>query len=168
VLTFEERGIAARRGDSSATPWVDAIVRVAERLRARWGSIDVPWGLLSRHQRPLPGATVALDSTRPSLAVGAALGSLGSIFTFNTAPNATMDPRLGTSGNSFVKVVEFTAAPRAMSILNYGQRGDPASPHWFDQAVLYAARQFKPAWWSREEVAANAVRSYEVSGRVAR
>jgi acyl-homoserine-lactone acylase len=168
VLTFEERGIAARRGDSSATPWVDAIVRVAERLRARWGSIDVPWGQLSRHQRPLPGATVALDSTRPSLAVGAAPGSLGSIFTFNTAPNATMDPRLGTSGNSFVKVVEFTAVPRAMSILNYGQRGDPASPHWFDQAVLYAARQFKPAWWSREEVAANAVRSYAVSGRVGR
>ena len=40
------------------------------------------------------------------------------------------------------KVIEFTSVPRAMSILNYGQRGDPASPHWFDQAVLYAARQF--------------------------
>jgi penicillin amidase len=75
-----------------------------------------------------------------------------------------MDPRLGISGNSFVKVVEFTAVPRAMSILNYGQRGDPTSPHWFDQATLYAARQFKPAWWSREEVAANADTSYVVRG----
>ena len=168
VLLFEERGTAARRGDSSATPWSDAVVHMAQRLRARWGTIEVPWGQLSRHQRPLPGAAVALDTTRPSLAVGAAPGSLGSIFTFNTAPNANLDPRLGSSGNSFVKVVEFTAVPRAMSILNYGQRGDPTSPHWFDQAALYAARQFKPAWWSRDDVSANAVRSYRVSGRTIR
>jgi acyl-homoserine-lactone acylase len=165
VLVFEERGMAARRGASSATPWVDAVLRVAERMRARWGSIEVPWGTLSRHQRPLPGAAAVLDSTRPSIAVGAAPGSLGSIFTFNTGPNANLDPRLGTSGNSFVKVIEFTAVPRAMSILNYGQRGDPMSPHWFDQAALYAARRFKPAWWSREDAVANAVRHYEVSDR---
>jgi acyl-homoserine-lactone acylase len=168
VLVFEERGMAARRGDSSATPWTDAMIRVAERLRTRWNTIEVPWGTLSRHQRPLPGAAAVLDTTRPSLAVGAAPGSLGSIFTFNTGPNPNMDPRLGTSGNSFVKVVEFTTVPRAMSILNYGQRGDSASPHWFDQAVLYAARQFKQAWWSRDEVAANADTSYVVGGSVER
>lgn len=168
VLVFEERGMAERRGDSTASPWTDAVVRVAERLRARWHTIEIPWGQLSRHQRPLPGAAAVLDTARPSLAVGAAPGSLGSIFTFNTTPNPDMDPRLGISGNSFVKVVEFTAVPRAMSILNYGQRGDPSSPHWFDQALLYAGRQFKPAWWSREEVAANAVTSYEVSDRVER
>ena len=54
---------------------------------------------------------------------------------------------------------------RARSILNYGQSGDPASPHFFDQAALYARREFKPAWFSREEVEANAVRSYRVPSR---
>lgn len=165
VLIFEAHGLALRGGDSSDTPWSDAVRDVRTRLLARWGTIEVPWGSLSRHQRPLPGAAVTLDSARASLAVGAAPGALGSIFTFNSTPNRAIDPRLGVSGNSFVKVVEFTPTPRAFSVLNYGQSGDPGSPHWFDQAALYAARRLKPAWWSREDVAAAAVRVYEVRGR---
>ena len=91
--------------------------------------------------------------------------SIGSIFTFNAGGNGRPDLRLGRSGNSFVEIVEFGDVVRARSILNYGQSGDPASPHFFDQAALYARREFKPAWFSREEVEANAVRSYRVPSR---
>jgi penicillin amidase len=42
----------------------------------------------------------------------------------------------------------------------FGQSGDPESPHFFDQAPLYSERRFKPAWFTREEVEANATRSY--------
>jgi acyl-homoserine lactone acylase PvdQ len=84
------------------------------------------------------------------------------VFTFYALPFGEAGPRVGFAGNSFVKVVEFGPTPRAMSVLNYGQSGDQASPHFFDQAALYAARRFKPAWFTRQEVQGNAVRSYEV------
>jgi acyl-homoserine lactone acylase PvdQ len=61
-----------------------------------------------------------------------------------------------------VKVIEFGPEIRARSILNFGQSGDPRSPHFFDQAPIYARGEFKPAWFSLDDVARNAVRKYEV------
>jgi acyl-homoserine lactone acylase PvdQ len=45
----------------------------------------------------------------------------------------------------------------------FGQSGDPASPHYFDQAKLYSAKRFKPARFSREDVEAHAQRTYDLS-----
>ncbi|MDP9145967.1 MAG: penicillin acylase family protein, partial [Actinomycetota bacterium] len=128
----------------------------------RWGTTEVPWGRLNRHQRPLPGAPVVLDTTRRSLAVDGTHSELGSVFSFASGPPGEASPRLGRGGNSFVKIIAFGPTVRAASILNYGQSGDLASPHFEDQAERYARRQFKPAWFSRAEVEANAVRSYVV------
>jgi acyl-homoserine lactone acylase PvdQ len=145
--------------------WTRALLATLDALKERWGTVEVPWGRLNRHQRPLPGGPVDLDPSRPSLAVGAASGGLGSVFSYYSRPvEGPVGPRIGTGGNSFVKVVEFGPEPRARSILNYGQSGDPASPHFFDQATRYVKRRFKPAWYGREEVQANAVRSYVVGG----
>ncbi|HEX6639751.1 MAG TPA: penicillin acylase family protein, partial [Thermoanaerobaculia bacterium] len=160
VLMLERVG--AMRASGAGLPWISTLRDVLRMLEDDRGSALVPWGALNRHQRPLPGAAWALDTTRASLAVGGAPGGLGSIFTFNAPGNGRPEPRLGRSGNSFVKVVEFGDTVRARSILNYGQSGDPASPHFFDQAALYARREFKPAWFDRAEVEANAARTYVV------
>lgn len=145
--------------------WMAGLEAALDALTDEWGTTEVPWGWIARHQRPLPGAPVTLDPDRPSLPVGAVGGHLGSVFSYYTGNPGSAAPRLGVAGNSFVKVIEFGPVPRARSILNYGQSGDPASAHFFDQAELYVRRGFKPAWWTREEVEANAVRSYEVGGR---
>ncbi len=163
VLATERRRLTEDDGETSA-PWVAALAEALDLLYEEWSTAEVPWGWLNRHQRPLPGAPVVLDPARPSLAVGGAPPGLGSVFEFNTAPFGAPGPRLGRGGNSFVKVMEFGPRVRAASVLNYGQSGDPDSPHFFDQAALYQQRRFKPAWFERAEVEANAVRSYKVGG----
>jgi acyl-homoserine-lactone acylase len=162
VLANERRVAAERAGAVRARPHLAGLTEALRLLEVQWRTTELPWGRLNRHQRPLPGAPVALDTTRPSLPVGGAAGALGSVFTFESAPFGAASQRLGRGGNSFVKVVAFGSGVRAASILNYGQSGDPSSPHFFDQAALYARQQFKPAWFSRSEVEANAVRSYTV------
>jgi acyl-homoserine-lactone acylase len=162
VLASERASLAERSGERPAHARVRALAEALRLLEAEWGTIEVPWGRLNRHQRPLPGEEAELDSARPSLGVGGAPGNFGSVFTFFSAPFGSAAPRLGRGGNSFVKVIAFGPQVRAASILNYGQSGDPASPHFFDQAALYAQRRFKPAWFGRAEVEANAIRSYTV------
>jgi acyl-homoserine-lactone acylase len=158
VLAFERRMV-----DPKPThPQLNALAEALRLLEQRWGTTEVPWGRINRHQRPLPGAPVVLDTTRRSLPVDGTHAELGSVFSFASGPGGQASPRLGRGGNSFVKVVAFGPTLRAASILNYGQSGKAASPHFFDQAELYALRRFKPAWFSRAEVEANAVRSYSV------
>jgi acyl-homoserine lactone acylase PvdQ len=158
VLAFERR----MRNPRQTQPYVSALAEALELLEQQWGTTEVPWGRINRLQRPLPGAPVVLDTTRRSLSVAGAHAELGSVFTFASGPVGEASQRLGRGGNSFVKVIAFGPTLRAAAILNYGQSGDPASPHFFDQAERYALRQFRPAWFSRAEVEANAVRRYSV------
>jgi len=44
--------------------------------------------------------------------------------------------------------------------VTFGQSADPASPPWFDQAPLFATGRFKRAWFTREEVEADARARY--------
>ncbi|MEK9505207.1 penicillin acylase family protein [Gaopeijia maritima] len=165
VLAAELRaavGAAPLDGAAAGASWLAALDRALTMLEHEWGTPEIAWGVINRHQRPLPGAAVALDPERESLAIGGAPGGLGSVFSYGAGPARQAAPRLGTGGNSFVKIVQFGPTPRAASVLNYGQSGDPASPHFFDQALLYAARSFKPAWWDRAEVEANSVERVEV------
>ena len=57
-------------------------------------------------------------------------------------------------------MVEFGPRVRARSVVTYGQSADPASPHFFDQAALYAEGRLREAWFWREDVERQAVRSY--------
>ena len=159
VLASERHALSMARGERR---WVTALAGALRSIQEVWGRVDVPWGELNRHQRPLPGAPVELDPARPSLPIDGTHAELGSVFSYAGRPTGEARPRLGRGGNSFVMVMQFGPEVRAASILNYGQSGDPDSPHFFDQASLYARRSFKPAWFSREDVVANAVRSYDV------
>ena len=87
-------------------------------------------------------------------------GWLGSVFTYSAAQSTGQRRRYGVHGNSIVKVIEFGPRVRARSILTFGQSGDPESPHYFDQAPLYSRMQFKPSWFAREEISANAEKVY--------
>jgi acyl-homoserine-lactone acylase len=51
------------------------------------------------------------------------------------------------------------------TILQFGESGDPGSPHWFDQAALYAKKQFKPCWFTHSDVDAHCESRYHPGER---
>jgi acyl-homoserine-lactone acylase len=60
-----------------------------------------------------------------------------------------------------VLVVEFTKdGPRAKSIMAYGASSNPDSPHYADQAAMYARGELKPVAFGEAEIAAQLVRRY--------
>jgi penicillin amidase len=95
-----------------------------------------------------------------SLPVAAVPGTLGSLFAFNTRKDPGQKKLYGVSGNSYVAIVEFGKKIKARSIMYFGQRADPSSPHSFDQAPLYVEGRFKEAYFYKEEVEKNAERTY--------
>jgi len=56
--------------------------------------------------------------------------------------------------------VEFGEKVKAKSILAGGISGDPESPHFDDQALMYTLGQFKDVLYYRDDIEANASRSY--------
>jgi acyl-homoserine lactone acylase PvdQ len=69
-------------------------------------------------------------------------------------------PRYGTSGNSFVAVVEFGPRVRARAVSAGGESGDPASPHFNDQAARYAAGALRPVYFHADELKGHIERRY--------
>jgi acyl-homoserine lactone acylase PvdQ len=53
----------------------------------------------------------------------------------------------GTTGNSFVAVVEFGDQVKARAVTAGGQSGDPKSPHFNDQAARYATGDLREVYF---------------------
>jgi acyl-homoserine lactone acylase PvdQ len=64
------------------------------------------------------------------------------------------------SGRANTAVVEFGDLVRARSVIPFGQSQNATSPHYFDQAPLYAAGKLKPMWFTREELEGHIERIY--------
>ena len=135
---------ATNAGAADAFPRFRALEEAVARLRRDWGGIAVPWSVVARLQRREPGSEQPFRDELPSTEVAGVPG--GSLFALNTVPGDGRR-RYGVSGTSAVMVTEFTEPPRSMSVSVFGQSGDPASPHYFDQAAKYGAGELKDAWF---------------------
>jgi acyl-homoserine-lactone acylase len=61
--------------------------------------------------------------------------------------------------------VEFGPRVTARSVLAGGVSGDPASPHFVDQAEMYSKGEFKAVPYYREDVEKAAERTYRPGER---
>jgi len=157
------RGMARTRYFGEDAPYEERLRIFAEtvvELEADFGRWDTPWGEINRYQRLSGDIEQVFDDGAPSLPVGLASGRWGALASFGARSSPGTNRIYGTSGNSFVAVVEFGDKVRAKSLLAGGQSGDPESPHFDDQAQLYVDRRFKDVAYYREDVERRAVRTY--------
>jgi acyl-homoserine-lactone acylase len=139
---------------------LEALVRASNKLAADFGTWKTPWGEINRFQRLTGDVVQPFDDSKPSIPVPYASGNWGALAAYGmTSPQRTK--RIyGERGNSFVAAVEFGPRVKAKSILAGGQSGDPASPHFNDQAEMYARGEFKDVLFYKDDIEKNLERKY--------
>ena len=131
-----------------------------EKLAADFGQWNIPWGDINRLQRLTGDIALPVDDSKPSIPIGMASGRWGALAAFGARSVNGSKKLYGYRGNSFVAVVEFGDKVKAKSLLAGGQSGDPASPHFYDQAQRYAQGKFKDVAFYKEDVLKMAVEKY--------
>ncbi|SHN09115.1 Acyl-homoserine lactone (AHL) acylase PvdQ [Cyclobacterium lianum] len=144
---------------------VSAFEQALEQLKADFGTWNIAWGDINRFQRLSGAIDLAYDDEQESLPIGLASGRWGALASFGASARENTKKLYGSSGNSFVAAVEFGEKVRAKSLLAGGQNSDPDSPHFDDQAQMYADGSFKEVAYYREDVEKRAKETYHPGKR---
>ena len=147
-------------GKAPADQLLQSLAAASDRLTADFGTWKTPWGDINRFQH-LTGAIVqTFNDAAPSIPVMFTSGSWGSLAAFSARPPAGTKKWYGTSGNSFVAVVEFGETVRAKAVTAGGASGDPASPHFNDQAKRYATGDLREVYFYPSQLKGHTKREY--------
>jgi acyl-homoserine-lactone acylase len=139
---------------------LDALDAAIDQLQRDFGGWRVAWGEINRFQRRTDDIVQTFDDDAPSLPVGFASGEWGALASFESEEPRSTKKIYGSDGNSFVAAVEFGPTVRAKAIMSGGESGDPASPHFNDQAGMFTTGQFRDVLFTPEDVQAHAQRRY--------
>ncbi len=137
------------RGIRKPTLALEALTWAVDTVAARYGSADVAWGDIHRVRRG-----------KVDVPVGGCSGLLGCfrVLQYEQAPDGKL---LANGGDGWVLAVEFGAkAPRAFSVLAYGESADSTSANFDDQAAMFAKGVFKPVWWNERDIKQHTQREY--------
>jgi acyl-homoserine-lactone acylase len=136
-----------------------ALAKASARLTADFGTWKTPWGEINRFQRRDDAIAQRFDDSAPSIPVPFTSGFWGSLAAFDT-DHVSTKRRYGVAGNSFVAVVEFGDRVRAKAVTAGGESGDPASPHFDDQAVRYSTGNLRDVYYYSDQLTGHTVRTY--------
>ncbi|AXK31867.1 penicillin acylase family protein [Streptomyces armeniacus] len=149
--------IADRATDEQRLGALDTAVR---RLRRDFGGWRVPWGEINRYQRNDGAIVQEFSDAKPSIPVPFTSARWGSLASFGAKAYPGTKRYYGTSGNSFVAVVEFGPRLRAWAVTAGGVSGDPDSPHFDDQAERYAKGDLRAVYFHPDELEGHVERTY--------
>jgi len=141
-------------------PLLQALSAAVDRLTADFGTWKTPWGEINRYQRLTGDIVQKFNDAAPSIPVGFASARWGSLASFGARTYPGTKKMYGTSGNSFVAVVEFGPRVRARAVSAGGQSGDPSSPHFADQATRYATGNLREVYFYPEQLKGHVEREY--------
>lgn len=152
-----EENIAA---NATSTQMLEALSKASDRLAADFGKWQTPWGEINRFQRLTGDIVHPFNDSALSIPVGFTSGNWGSLASFGANPTRNTKKWYGTSGNSFVAVVEFGKKVRAKAITAGGESGDPKSPHFNDQAMRYSKGDLREVYFYPEQLKGKTKRKY--------
>jgi len=139
---------------------IDALSTAVDRLSQDFGSWRVPWGRINRFQRNDGAIQQTFDDSKPSWPVPFTSGQWGSLASFGAKRYPGTTRYYGTSGNSFVAIVEFGPQVKAWAVTAGGESGHPDSPHFSDEVERYAAGNLREVYFTPEQLIGHTERTY--------
>lgn len=147
--------------DALAAPAkLGALSVVSDRLERDFGHWQVPWGEINRYQRLSSAIEPIFSDASPSLPVGFTASRWGSLASFDAHRYPGTRQYYGSTGNSFVAIVELGKHVRARAVSTGGESGDPRSSHFNDQATRYADGALREIYFYPAELAGHIEREY--------
>jgi acyl-homoserine-lactone acylase len=139
---------------------LQSLAAASDRLTADFGTWKTPWGDINRFQRLDDDIDMHFDDSKPSIPVMFTSSLWGSLASFGARPYPNTKKWYGTSGNSFVAAVEFGKTIRARAVTAGGESGNPASPHFDDEAERYATGNLREVYFYRSQLQGHTERTY--------
>jgi acyl-homoserine lactone acylase PvdQ len=137
-----------------------SLADAVDALSADFGTWKTPWGEINRFQRINDDIAPNFDDTKPSIPVPFTASVWGSLAAFGARAYPNTKKWYGTSGNSFVAVVEFGDSVRAQAITAGGESGSPQSRHFNDEAERYASGRLRELYFYRTQLVGHTERTY--------
>lgn len=171
------KAIAPAAKQAGLSPYTYLLTRVTDaqrlaalrsavtRLTESFGSWRVAWGDINRYQRNDGAITQSFDDAKPSIPVPFASSQWGALAAFGARAYPGTKRYYGTRGNSFVAVVEFGPKVKALAVSAGGESGNPASPHFGDQAQIYAEGKLRPVYFTADDLKGHIERTYRPGER---
>ncbi|HEX2454217.1 MAG TPA: penicillin acylase family protein, partial [Vicinamibacterales bacterium] len=145
---------------ATADERLQALKTASDKLAKDFGKWQTPWGDINRYQRLTGDIVQPFNDTAPSIPVAFTSARWGSLASFGARTYDGTKKMYGTSGNSFVAVVEFGDTVRARAVTAGGESGDPSSPHFNDQAQRYATGDLREVYFYPAQLKGHTERTY--------
>jgi acyl-homoserine-lactone acylase len=139
---------------------LEALAAASDRLERDFGRWRTPWGEINRFQRLTGDIVQPFSDSGPSIPVGFPSARWGSLASFGARPYPGTKRWYGTSGNSFVAVIEFGPRVHAIAVTAGGESGHPGSPHFNDEVQRYATGNLRAVYFWPDELRGHIERAY--------
>jgi acyl-homoserine-lactone acylase len=137
-----------------------ALASASQELASDFGTWKTPWGDINRFQRLTGDIVQPFNDAGPSIPVPFTSSQWGSLASFGARAYPGTKKWYGTSGNSFVAVVEFGPKVHARAVTAGGESGHPKSPHFNDEAQRYASGNLREVYFYRDQLKGHTERQY--------
>ncbi|MFL5640398.1 MAG: penicillin acylase family protein, partial [Gemmatimonadaceae bacterium] len=139
---------------------VQSLAAAKTKLEQDFGTWQTPWGEINRFQRITDDIAPKFDDSAPSIPVPFTSSRWGSLASFAARAYPGTKKWYGTSGNSFVAVIEFGDSVRARAITAGGESGNPSSPHFNDEAQRYSTGNLRDVYFYPSQLKGHIERVY--------
>jgi acyl-homoserine lactone acylase PvdQ len=165
LAVFYGEELGRRAAGATGEQMLQALAAASEKLAADFGKWNTPWGDINRFQRLTGDIVQPFNDAGPSIPVGFVSSRWGSLASFGARAYKGTKKWYGTSGNSFVAVVEFGDSVRAKAVSAGGESGDVKSKHFDDQAKRYSTGDLRDVYFYPSQLKGHTERQYHPGDR---